>query len=446
MPSDPQRLSWPRLAAYGGLALPLSTVGLPLSIYLAPFYSGDLGLPLALIGTAMLLGRFSDIVTDPLVGLTSDRWRTRIGRRKPWVLLGVPVLAASTWVLFNPPSHSLWAFLAALSATYLGFTMLQLPYLAWGGELSNSYEERNRIASTRQAFAIAGLIVSTLVPAWVLSQPGAGSAEVLHALGITMLILLPLFGAILFFAVPEPEVTHAEVQLDLKRTLRQLWRNAPFRRLNLVMLFGYVAETFRITITLFFARDIIGFTNVGVIYAMYFAVGFVCVPLWSWLGNRIGKHRALALAFGIVAVTTLAIFLLERGQVTLFTILFLGKGVCFGALELLPASMVADTADVDSVMSRARRQGQLFAVSHMVVKFGQALGQFLSLNLLALAGFNASGANTPEALFWLRVCYCVAPPLVLAALVPVLWNYPLTAARHRGFQKFVDARFQRSNP
>ena len=56
MPADQQRLSWPRLAAYGGLALPLSTIGLPLSIYLAPFYAGDLGLPLALIGTAMLLG------------------------------------------------------------------------------------------------------------------------------------------------------------------------------------------------------------------------------------------------------------------------------------------------------------------------------------------------------------------------------------------------------
>ncbi len=441
MSADQQRLSWPRLAAYGGLALPLSTIGLPLSIYLAPFYAGDLGLPLALIGTAMLLGRFSDVITDPLIGLLSDRWRTRIGRRRPWILIGVPLLAASTWVLFNPPSHSLWAFLAALTFTYLSFTVLQLPHLAWGGELSNNYEERNRIASTRQAFSIAGLIVSTAIPAWVLSRPGAGSAEVLHALGIAMLVLLPLFGAIVFWFVPEPAAAENEPKLDLKRTIRQLWRNAPFRRLSFVLLAAYVAETFRITITLFFARDIIGLTNVGAIYMMYFAVGFVCVPLWSWLGNRIGKHRALGLAFGIVALTTLAIFTLEKGQVTLFTVLFLGKGVCFGALELLPASMVADTADVDSVMSRARRQGQLFAVSHMVTKFGQALGQFFSLNLLALVGYNASGANTPEALFWLKVFYCIGPPLVLAALVPLLWSYPLTAARHRNFQKFVDARF-----
>jgi Na+/melibiose symporter-like transporter len=441
MSADPQRLSWPRLAAYGGLALPLSTIGLPLQIYLAPVYAGDLGLSLSLIGTAMLLGRFSDVITDPLIGLASDRWRTRIGRRKPWVLLGVPVLAASTWLLFNPPSHSLWLFLAALSATYLGFTMVSLPHLAWGAELSNRYEERNRIASTRQVFSIAGLLVSTAVPYWVMTRPGSDSGDVLHALGITMLILLPIFGAIVMFFVPEPKVTSPEARLDIKRTLRQLWRNPPFRKLNIMLLFGYIAETFRITITLFFARDIIGLTNVGAIYAMYFAVGFVCVPLWSWLGNRIGKHRALALAFAIVAATTLAIFTLDKGQVTLFTVLFLGKGVCFGALELLPASMVADTADVDSVMSRARRQGQMFAVSHMVVKFGQALGQFFSLNLLALVGYQASGANTPEALDWLRIFYCVGPPLVLAVLVPLLWNYPLTATRHRRFQKFVDARF-----
>lgn len=438
------RLSLPQLAAYAGLALPLSTIGLPLSIYLAPFYAGDIGLPLALIGTAMLLGRFSDIVTDPLIGLASDRWQSRFGRRRVWVLIGVPLLAMSVWLLFNPVAPTLLSFALTLSATYLGFTAISLPYQAWGAELSNSYEERNRITSMRQAFSIAGLIVSTLVPAWIQSRPGATAADVLHGLGVTMLILLPLFGAILFFGVPEP-ARHGSVHtLDLRRGLRQMWRNSPYRRLNIVLLFGYTAETFRITITLFFARDVIGLSNVGILYVLYFVAGFLFVPVWGWLGSRIGKHRALALAFTTVALSTMAIFMLHKGQTTAFTILFLAKGLCFGSLELLPASMLADTADVDSVMSRARRQGQLFAVTGMVIKFGQALGQFLSLNLLALAGYKASGGNTPDALFWLRICYCILPPLILLAMVPILWRYPLTALRHRRFQKFVDARFEKA--
>lgn len=440
--SNGGRLSVSLLAAYGGLALPLSTIGLPLSIYLAPFYAKDIGIPLALVGTAMLLGRFSDIVTDPLIGLASDRWRTRFGRRRLWIVGGVPALAASVWMLFNPPLAELWSFIVWLTLTYIAFTAIQLPYNAWGAELSSNYETRSKIVSVRQVFSIAGLIASTLVPAWVQSRPGATAADVLHALGWLMLILLPLFGGILVFKVPEPVVHESGGRFEPVRLARQLWRNKPFRILNIVLLCGYVAETFRITITLFFARDIIGLENVGLLYVLYFVAGFLFVPAWAWLGNRIGKHRALGLAFSIVAISTLAMFFLEKGQTTAFTMLFLFKGMCFGSLELLPASMLADTADVDSVMSKARRQGQMFAVTGMVMKFGQALGQFLSLGLLALAGFNASGANSDIALFWLRVAYCVLPPLVLLAQVAALWRYPLTAARHRKFQNFVETRFQ----
>lgn len=430
------------LAAYGGLAMPLAMIGLPLAIFLAPFYAGELGLPLALLGTAMLLGRFSDIITDPLIGMLSDRWRPAIGRRRVWVLMGAPILAGSVWMLFNPLSGAgIGYFLFWLAIVYISFTMIQLPYMAWGGELTNNYEERSRVTSVRQLFLIGGLIASTALPAWVQSHEGATSADVLHALSILMVIALPIFTALLCLGVPDtPPAGSADDRLELKRSLRQLWRNGPFKRLTIVMLIGYTAETFRITITLFFARDVIGVTNVGLIYILYFIAGFAAVPFWVWLGNRIGKHRALALAFAIVVTTNIGIFFLAHGQVTLFTILFLGKGVCYGALELLPSSMFADTADVDTVMSGERRQGLIFAASAMVAKIGQALGQGLSLNLLALAGFQAAGGNGADELFWLRILYCLLPSAILAAAIALIWRYPLTAARHRRFQTYVDRR------
>jgi glycoside/pentoside/hexuronide:cation symporter, GPH family len=429
------------LFAYGGLAMPLAMIGLPLAIYLAPFYAGELGLPLALLGTAMLLGRFSDVITDPIIGTLSDRWRPAIGRRRVWILIGTPLLVVSVWMLFNPPNGAgLGYFLLWLTCVYLSFTMIQLPYQAWGGELSTNYEERSRITSARQFFLIGGLIASTALPAWVQAQPGATSADVLHALGVLMAVALPLFAVLLYIGVPDRAPPTPVERLELKRSVRQLWRNAPFRRLSLVMLIGHTAETFRITITLFFARDIIGVTNVGVIYILYFIAGFAAIPLWVWLGNRMGKHRALAVAFTIVVTTNIGIFFLENGQVTLFTILFIGKGFCFGALELLPSSMFADTADVDTVMSRERRQGLIFAASQMVIKFGQAIGQGLSLNLLALAGFNAAGGNGPDELFWLRILYCLLPTAILAIGVMLVWRYPLTAVRHRRFQTYVDRK------
>lgn len=429
------------MLSYGGLNFPLATIGLPLSIYLAPFYAGEIGLPLALLGTAMLIGRFSDVITDPIIGIVSDRWRPAIGRRRVWVLIGVPLLAASVWMLFNPPTHAgLWYFLAWLGLVYITFTMTMLPYQAWGGELSNNYEERSRITSARQFFSIAGLIASTLVPALVLSRAGATSADVLHALGILMLVALPLFGALLFFVVPQPVVPPDAERLDLRRSGRQLWANGPFKRLNIIMLIGYTAETFRITITLFFARDVIGLTNIGAIYVAYFVCGFIAVPFWVWLGNRAGKHVALATAFLIVAATSVGIFFLGHGQIVAFTVLFLAKGFCFGALELLPSSMFADTADVDTVLSKERRQGLIFSVSQMVNKMGQALGQGLSLNLLALVGYKAAGGNGADALWWLRAFYCLLPVAMLLPAIVLLRRYPLTKVRHRNLQRFIEAR------
>jgi glycoside/pentoside/hexuronide:cation symporter, GPH family len=434
-----ERLGWGRLIAYGGLQFPLATIGLPLSIYLAPFYAGELGLPLAALGTAMLLARLSDIITDPLIGMASDRWRPAIGRRRVWVPMGAIVLGLGVFLLFNPAKGvGLGYFLMALAMTYVGYTMTRLPYHAWGGELSNSYEERTRITSTRQVFSLGGLIFATLVPALILQRPGATSADVLRGLSIAMLVALPLFAALLFFVVREPTAPPADPKIDLRRTLRQLWRNGPFRRIAIVLLLGFIAETFRITITLFFARDIIGVKNIGIIYVYYFATGLLAVPIWNWIGNRLGKHRALALAFGVVIVTNIGIFCLSFGQELAFTLLFIGKGFCFGALELMPAAMVADTADVDTVMSRERRQGLLFAIIGMIINFGQAVGQWLSLNLLGLVGYQAAGGNDADALSWLHIFYCLAPLVFLLPAMALLWHYPLTAARHRRFQAYVE--------
>jgi glycoside/pentoside/hexuronide:cation symporter, GPH family len=443
---EPKKLATGMLLAYAGLQFPLAMIGLPLAIYLAPFYAGELGLPLGALGLAMVLARLSDLITDPIIGTLTDRWQPTIGRRRIWVPIGVTTLCIGVWLLFNPPiGIDMVYFLAALALTYLGFTMTRLPYHAWGGELSDSYAERTRITSFRQTASLAGLILATLVPALVLTRPGATAADVLSAMSVTMIAALPICGVLLFFFVPDRVTAFHAKRIDWKRTARQLRRNGPFMRLAIILLLGFIAETFRITITLFFARDVIGIANVGVIYVYYFVTGLIAVPFWWWISNRWGKHRALATAFGIVIVTNTSIFFLHQGQTILFTMLFVAKGFCFGALELVPAAMMADAADVDTVHSRERRQGLLFAVMGMVVNFGQALGQGLSLGLLALLGYQAKGGNDAMHLLWLQGLYALFP---LLFLIPALWltlGYPLTAKRHVRIRAHLDKRVVRSS-
>ena len=93
------------MASYGAPATPLALAGLPMAVYLPAIYADPdgFGLSLLVVGTLIVLSRFTDVLTDPLIGFISDRIRTPIGRRKPFVLLGTPIFALGMWLLFVPP-------------------------------------------------------------------------------------------------------------------------------------------------------------------------------------------------------------------------------------------------------------------------------------------------------------------------------------------------------
>jgi glycoside/pentoside/hexuronide:cation symporter, GPH family len=434
-------LPWWRAAAYGCISMPLATIGLPLSIYLAPFYAGELGVPLGLLGAAMIVARLSDVITDPLVGAASDRIRTPWGRRRVWIPLGAAILMLGCWHLFMPsPSATVWSFLIWVSVVYLGFTFAQLPHSAWGGELSDDYHERTRIFSIRQAFGMCGLILATALPAWVLSREGAGAGDVLQALTVLIFVLLPICTLVVVVFTPEPRAPANEAFVSPWKGARVVLRNGPFRVIIAALFLGYVAETFRITITLFYARDVIGVQNIGLVYVFYFMIGLAAVPFWTWLAGRIGKHRALACAFIIVITTNLSLFFLEHGQIIAFTAIFMLKGSCFGALELVPSALVADAVDVDTARSRSRRQGLFFAFVAMTNKIGQAIGQGLSLILLGFVGYNAAGESKPEQLLWLKGLYALLPAFILAPAIWMMWRYRLNAGRHTRLREAMARR------
>jgi len=432
-----------RILSYGTINLPLAFISYPIVIFVAPFYASELGLPLGLIGTMLFLARMSDVITDPIIGIGSDNLRSRFGRRKPWIAVGIVVMMLGVYKLFMPTAGvGIVYFLIWVSVVYLGFTMITLPHEAWGGELSPHYHERTRITGARQLFGLIGLVLATVVPAIVLSKPSGSMGAVLETLAWIVIALLPLCGAWLLWVVPA--VTPAEVkdEVPLMKGLRRMWRNGPFVRMLLILLLAVIGETFRITITIFYARDIIGISNLGSIYLYYFGVGLLGIPVWIRLANKIGKHRALAISFTTLAVLSLFMLPLGKEDTVIFIILFTAKGFCFGSLQLLPSAMIADAVDVDSARSGKSPQGLYYATAGVALKLGMALGQGLSLNLLSVVGYQAVGGSSQSALSWLSIFYCLPAAVMFLIALPLVWKYPLTAARHKLIRARFDARLK----
>lgn len=425
---------------FGTIALPLGMIGLPIAIYLAPLYSGEFGIALGIVGSVLIGTRLLDLVTDPLIGIISDQWRPKIGRRRVWLILGTATLMAGIYMLFLPPAGVGAIYLIiAVSLAYFGLTTLRLPYTAWAAELSPDYHIRTRISSTTQFFGIIGLLASTLIPAWMAGQGSDSSLDIMRAIGLTIVVALPLCSALVFFTVPEPDAPPVATQFRLGKAIRLLVSNGPFVRITLVVLIATIGEAIRQSTTVFFARDLIGVTNVGQIYFYYFVAGLVAVPLWAALARRIEKHRALALALVLVAATNVAMFFLTRGDVAAFTLLFVAKGICFGAILPLPLAMIADTVDVDTADSRDRQQGLFFSAEAMVQKLGYALGAGIPLIILGMAGYNAEGETAAAPLQSLSLIYSMLPAALAMISAVLVWKYSLTADRQAALRREIDA-------
>ena len=138
---------------------------IPVALYIPFFYSRDLGLSITEIGLILMVARVSDVFTDPLIGALSDRTKTRWGRRKPWMVAGTPLMMISAFQLFSPSGEVSNIYLLGWSMLlWFGWTMINIPYYAWGAEISDDFHERTRITGWRQAFGFAGNICVLLIP------------------------------------------------------------------------------------------------------------------------------------------------------------------------------------------------------------------------------------------------------------------------------------------
>lgn len=464
---------------HGALGLPLAIIGYPLSIWIPAHYSGGLGLSLAAVGTILMLARFTDVLTDPIVGELSDRWRTRIGRRKPWIIMGVPVMMLGVWRLFVPDGDvDLIYFLFWLTVFFLGSTFIGLPHRAWGAELSADYHERSRITAAREFYILVGLMIAAAVPMIVeiMADSGVGvgavaaqlwsdatgaftgdimnkatvdratlTGPVLAGLAGVVVTLLPLAAVIVILFVKEPPPVGRQ-KVPLREGLRLVLKNGPMKRVLVIALLVHFGESFRNAVSLFFMRDLIGIPTIGAAYFFYFIAALGAVPFWLWLGRVVGKHRAFMGTLIIVAAVSAANLFLGMGDYLPFFLLFIVKGFCFGGLQFLPVAMLADVVDVDSARSGGQRAGTYFAILGFSEKLAIALGTGVSLNIVGLLGFNPGAgvaASTDAGVLALRLVYCLGPIVFYGLAMRMIWSYPLTPERHARLRVRLERRTQR---
>lgn len=416
---------------------------IPVGLYLPLVYSKDLGLELADVGLILMLARISDVVTDPLIGYLSDRTRTRFGRRKPWLAAGAGLMMVSAYQLFNPvPPIDNWHLLTWSVLLWLGWTMINIPYYAWGAELSSDYNERTRITGWRQAFGFLGNVSVLAVPVIAGQLTGYGSLprEGLTIIGSMALVALPLLIAITLWGVPERQA-YAQPKSPLLKNARIMFKNGSFMLLFLGFMLmslgtGWGSATFMLYAT--YTIEAEAYTQA--ILLGFYGANLVSLPLWVAVAQRVGKKPTWMTGGVLFVIVTPCFLLLGAGDLWGFFITLAFYGIAAGNFGALSMSMKADVIEI-----AARRSGENIAGSYIAVwslgqKMVAAVALGLALPFLQYLGFDPSGEVGPEQARTLAWVYVLPPWLFYAISVYFISRYPISASRLERIRSAFDRR------
>jgi glycoside/pentoside/hexuronide:cation symporter, GPH family len=438
-----RRVTRLQLGAFGLPSIPISALGLPIVVYLPPFYGHDMGLSLSVVGTVFMLARFWDVFTDPVLGMVSDRFPSRWGRRRHWIVLSAPILIGAAYMLFMPSPPVTWMYLAGwMFILYIGWTLITISHMSWGAELSEDYDERSTIQGVREFLLIFGMFTVLALPAIIeqVSDAAAAGPAKIAAMGWFIIILLPITIGLAVWLTPEfPSKAHQ--QIPWKRAWAIIAKNRLLQRVLVADLLVNIAPAITGSLYIFFASYVMELPkSASLLLLVYFIAGFVGIPAWIRMSHWAGKHKTLAIAMVYGAVTLPLVVFFPRGE---FWWLFVGNslyGVAYGAGSFLLRSIMADVIDIDYLETGQRRTGLYYSLLSMTAKVGAALAVGITYPLLDLIEFTPAGTNTPETLDLFMAMYVTLPAIVMLASAAVMWTFPLDREAQLDLRKKIQER------
>jgi Na+/melibiose symporter-like transporter len=429
--------------AFSSTALPIAAIGLVMAVYLPRFFAGQLGLSLAAVGLAFTIVRLIDLAIDPILGMAMDRTRSRLGRYRPWLLLGGPIVMLAAYMLFMAQPGITEAYLIGwLLVLYLGVSILTLAQAAWGASLATDYHDRSRVYGVIQAVGVIGAVLILLLPL-ALGKHGEGVNGV-HAMGWFCILLIPVTLALCTLITPERVAPDASKE---RVTLRDYWdlvRRPEMARLIFADLFMALGPGTTAALYLFFFHDARGYstTQTGLLLVFFIGAGLVGAMFWGWLAQKIGKHRALIVSAVAYAVTQSALMIIPPATMALAIPGMFSVGFVSSAFVLIVRAMVADVADEVRLETGKERVGLLYALVTTTQKIGTAITVGISFTVLDLVGYNpAEGAvNSPAAIRGLELCYVFAPIILVFFGGAAFIGWKLDAKRHAEVRRQLDER------
>lgn len=434
-------LSGRRLIRFSAIAVPVAAAGLPIGVYLPAIFARDFGLSLSVIGAIFLVGRLWDGLLDPLVGALSDRTRTRFGRRKPWIAGGGALFTLASLLLFFPLVEVTPTYLSVvLFFFYFGWTAVQIPFLAWSGEISGQYHERTRVATYQTVIGAAALFLTLVLPT-IADQirPADGKLQMALMGGLVVATILPaLFLTLTAFREEAPQTSPE--RFSVRQSLRAIFANPLLLRVLASDFAVTLGQSIRAALIVFFVSFYMGRPEWAAgLFLFQFVFGIVAGPIWLRIGMKFGKHRTAVAGELVQVAVNVGLLLVTPGRFGLLLALTLAQGLAQGSGNLMLRAIVADVADKERLETGEERTGLYYSVFTLAGKLASAAAIGIALPLVAWFGFDPKQTNGPEALSSLLYVFALGPALAHAFSALLVARFPLDEAAHSEIRRQLAA-------
>ncbi len=456
---------WTKLV-FGSGDWSIATFGTLRQIFYAIFLTDVVGLEPRLASIAAFLGIIWDAINDPLIGILSDRVRTRWGRRRPFLLwFAIPYGLAFMLLWWAPPFKSQIALAVTISLVYMISdtlqTLISVPLYALTPDVSRDYDGRTSLTGYRMFFnLLASLTAAVSAPAIVDASLASGATQqqgyfIVSAL-FGALAVVPLL--LIFFVVRErPRLQEeSEKPSPLLATLKAAWKNVPFRYATAIYMLNWITfDLIGLVLPFFVAywvaggnllQKALGLPLESAVFAFLLVTSVLVLPFWVWLSTRLNKNIAYMIGMAFWAIVQLLIFTIQPGQITYILILSVMAGISVSTAHILPDSIFPDVIEWDELRTGRRQEGIYYGVKNFIRKLTGALAIFIALQVLGWYGYQAppEGATfftqSPQTLTAIRVLIGPLGAVLLLSAILMAWFYPLTREKHGRIRRLLTRR------
>ena len=448
---SPERLGFLRRLGFGVGDFGINIFWNTTNLFAMFFYTDVIGLSNVTSGAIIFGAMLWDALTDPVAGYLISRTDSRLGKFRPYLILGALPLGISFWLMFNIPTAAMGTMAAYAFGSQLLFrtcyTVVSVPFSSLSASMTRDSDERSRLAVHRMVFATAGGVVVAGLTRAGADALGAGDL----ALGFERIAMIyaGLGAAVVLLCgtvVREPvRALQASDRPSLKETLRGLRGNSAFLYAFAIIVIGMSGMTVANKGILYYVKYNLGAEDMtGLVLVSVAASLMIFVPLWGGLAQRFGKRRVWLAGTLISITSTCLLFINPIQEVAVVTPLFV-LGAIGGAAHYFSIwAIIPDTVEYGEWKTGIRVDAVIFGAVSFAQKLSLGFATLIAGLLLDIFGYVANQTQTDSALFGIKALVSLAPLATGLICLPLVIKFPLDRVLHAQAVRDIAARQPRT--